>query len=128
MNIGRQRLGKGGTTSALRARPLQSSTNTIYSKQLKAPTQQQLVLKSGTNSFNDNDLKKTKKKTIETSQKQQENPQKVDENEVDPFVKHPYDPLLDTCALDEELYMKVKMLELADDGLPQVDSSEPFDF
>lgn len=53
---------------------------------------------------------------------------KIDENDESVFAKNPYEPLLDTCPFDEVLFEKVMKLELADDGLPKFDSTEPFDF
>lgn len=53
---------------------------------------------------------------------------KIDENDEVIYSKDSYNALLDICPFDEILYAKVKKLELADDGLPTFDSTEPFDF
>lgn len=104
----------------IKPKPLQASTNTIHSQKRN---QQNLKQQQVNVSRLEEKLKKKSqiKNTAKTIPK-------VDENDVESFVGGSYNPLLDYHCLDEELYQKVLKLELADDGLPNPDLSEPFDF
>lgn len=122
-------LGLGVNRNGLsnKPKPLQISTNTIHAQQ-----QQQHDLKPTLkNNKNDNIDEPFKKKTQTPKTDKKTIASKItqsDENDIDQFIQESYDPLKDIYALDEELYQKVLKLELADDGLPKFDSSEPFDF
>lgn len=122
----------------MKVRPLQSSTNTIHNQQSKKPVNRKItnegnhLTKRSTNpsikvdtkpKIDGNDLTKKSNPSIKVDAKP-----KIDENDMTQFVKQSYNPLLDVYSLDEELYQKVLKLELADDGLPSYETSEPFDF
>lgn len=109
------------SSTKLKARALKPSTNTIHARNKKAENRQILPQKNSINVPKETLKKKTQTSKV-TSQP------KIDENDVSHFVKNSYNPLLDICALDDDLYQKVLKLELADDGIPKFESSEPFDF
>lgn len=114
-------------------KPLQASTNTIHNQE-----QRLLSSRSHSNDKNTQQDDSLKKKTSSTSKLESKTnitstlPEpKTDENDTGAFgteFGESYDPLLDYCPFDEELYQKVLKLELADDGLPTYNSDEPFDF
>lgn len=115
-----------------RPKPLQASTNTIHNQE-----QRLLSSRSHSNDKNTQQDDSLKKKTPSTSKLEGKTitstlPEpKTDENDTGAFgtkFGESYDPLLDYCPFDEELYQKVLKLELADDGLPTFNSDEPFDF
>lgn len=111
-------------TLASKSKPLQPSTNTIHAQQ-----QQRIHLAGIRQSSKPKTTAPTAKKIQPTNTNDiKEQTKKVDENDVSQFIKDPYDPLSEVHPMDEELYHKVLKLELADDGLPTFDSSEPFDF
>lgn len=108
-------------------KPLQASTNTIHSQPLRVPT----GIKTDKKAADEDDLLKKKAQPTKIQPhdgKKSATTPKIDENTVNPFIKDPYNPLLDVHQFDEELYQKVLKLELADDGLPIFDHDEPFDF
>lgn len=109
-----------------RPKPLQASTNTIHTQ-----NQRLLSTKSHSNDKNTKEDELLKKRTASTSKLDSKVTPKTDENDTSEYVTkfgESYDPLLDFCPFDEELYQKVLKLELADDGLPTFNSDEPFDF
>lgn len=103
-------------------KPLQASTNTIHTHQKASAANL-----DGRKVVDDIDLLK---KPVQSNEipNLKNTKSKSDENDCSAFVKNAYDPLNDVYALDEELYQRVLKLELADDGLPDFKSDEPFDF
>lgn len=105
-------------------KPLQASTNTIHTHQKAS---QPAAIPDGKKVVDDIAL--CKKPVQQNEIPNLKNAKsKSDENDCSAFVKNAYDPLTDVHALDEELYQRVLKLELADDGLPELKSDEPFDF
>lgn len=99
--------------------PVKQQSDPLRKKQAST-TKKQLDLKLShqTPKIGENNVQQSHRSTI----------RKVDENDVKTMVENAYDPLKDVHPFDEELYQKVKKLELADDGLPEFDYSESFDF
>lgn len=106
-------------------KPLQASTNTIHTHQ-KAP--QSAIIPEGKKLVDDIDLCKKPVQQNEKTPNLKNTKSPSDENDCSDFVKNAYDPLKEICGLDEELFQRVMKLELADDGLPEFKSDEPFDF
>lgn len=118
INTTRRRVALGA-----KPKPLQQSTNTIHAQKQRLPN----VLKPDKqNNVQDSELKK--KKSHASPKENGPAATKVDENDVSSFVTDSYNPLLDVCPFDEELYQKVLKLQIDDDGLPPIKSGEPFDF
>lgn len=115
---------KNVQNNKLKSRALKPSTNIIKSSQPNTnhPLKPNLVKST-------NESPPVKPKANKSQNKVQSDLKKAisDEND-EAAIPIPDDYITEYSGFDEELYRKIRSLELADDGLPMLKSTEPFDF